>query len=426
MTAPGRRSTIDLFRAVSPELVGEDDRSRDLVLHVEERPNVLLELGGGVSTDEGAQLKARAAHRNLGGIGHRLSLVGQYGYGWDGDTWSFDLQQPEWKAALRYEAPYVPARGYRLFTDVTLRETVQEPTWRLERSGGSVGLSARWTEHTEGVLDYHVQRRVLDDVDPGALVQGEPWWPVDSEAPEAPTDARWQGGLGFTWLNDWRDDRFNPTRGTLFTMSVEIGDPLTSGYVFAKGETRIEQLVPLGPLVLDLSGRGGLGWAAGGRATLAVEDRFTLGGSSSLRGFHLDTVGPANRVSRPDIDYPDGIEEIVNGTALADQPTHWVPTGGDAMAVLSAELRVPLTDAGARGTSLVFFSDAGHVSFLDQAIITTSRLEDRERPVRVSVGAGVHVPTPIGPASLDLAVNLDPIEAYDEPWLVPHLSLGAF
>ena len=44
-------------------------------------------------------------------------------------------------------------------------------TWRLVRSGLSVGVQARYSEHSEAVYDYHIQRRTLEDVDPGALVQ---------------------------------------------------------------------------------------------------------------------------------------------------------------------------------------------------------------------------------------------------------------
>ena len=196
---------------------------------------------------------------------------------------------------------------------------------------------------------------------------------------------------------------------------------------FLKAIGRVEQLVPLGPLVLDLSGRGGVGWVAGDHTTLAVEDRFTLGGSGSLRGFKRDTVGPSNLVGRPEVDYPSQIDPVVNATALETAPTHWVATGGDELAVLTAELRVPLPVLGLdfESTSLVLFCDAGHLGFLDSAVYTTSKQDGLDRFARVGVGAGLHVATPIGPAALDLGINLDPISRYDEPRFVPHLTLGS-
>lgn len=424
---------LDLFDAVSLELPGDDNLSRDLVVLVEEKPNILVELGGGVSTDEGVASRLKLSHRNLGGRGQRVSALGQVGYGWVSDRWILEAA-PTWRAALRYEAPNLPARGYRLTAEILLNETVQEPFWRLSRSGASLGVSARWGPRFEAFLDYHYQWRRLEDADPGALVQGEPWWPAGSsdEAPSTPTEARRQGGTGLTLVYDGRDDALNPTRGTLLTTAVELGDPLSADPAFVKVTGLAEQILPLGPLRLDLRAQGGLGVAAGHSTTLAVEDRFTLGGSGSLRGFKQDTIGPANLAARPEIDYPSTIEPVIDDLALDEDSTQWVHTGGDTMAVITAELSVPLSVLGldSDGTSLVFFSDLGHIGFLDESIYTTSRadalLDPTVDPVwRLGLGAGLHVATPVGPAALDLGFNVNPIEAREEVWILPHISLGA-
>lgn len=425
---------LDLFKAVNLELLGEDDRTRDLVVQVEENQNLLVELGGGLSTDEGVLGRTQLSHRNLAGLGQRVTAFGQAGYGWQGDRWVLDAASPVWRVALRYEAPNLPARGYRLNAELLLNEAVQEPWWRLVRSGASLGLSARWGRRFEAFLDYHYQWRRLEDADPSALVQGEPWWPVEQGelAPDTPTDWRRQGGTGLTLVYDGRDDPLNPSRGTLLTTAFELGDPLSASPAFVKGSGLAEQIVPLGPLRLDLRAAGGVGLVAGRRTTLAVEDRFTLGGSGSLRGFHQDTIGPANLGPRPEIDYPSGIEPVVDGTALTEDASQWVNTGGDTMLALTTELSVPFTVLGLDldSTSLVLFADLGHIGFLDPSLITTSRTAAELDPGidpfwRLGVGAGVHVATPIGPAALDIGFNVDPIEARDEAWIVPHLSLGA-
>ena len=420
---------LDLFSVVSPDLVGDDDRSRDLVVHVEEKPNILLEVGGGLSTDEGVSATTRATHRNLGGLGQRVSALGEAGLAWAGDEWAINTTDPVWKAALRYEAPYVPARGLRLVAEVLLNEAVQEPTYRLVRSGASVGLKARLGQKIEGFVDYHLQLRQLEDADPGALVQGEPWWPASAgdTPPDTPTDRRVQGGLGVTFLYDQRDDRFNPTRGSLLTSQLEFGHYGSLSANFGKAQLRFEQLVPVGPITLDLVGVGGAGAVAGRRATQAVEDRFTLGGSSSLRGFRQDRVGPANHVTRPDIDYPAGLEDLVDATSLRDSASHYVPTGGDAIVAGTVELRVPLVVLGLDfdSTSLVLFSDVGTTGFIEPTIITDSRSEGSDPLLRVGAGAGVRIATPVGPLAIDLGINVSPIDARDEPRLVPHLALGA-
>ncbi len=424
-----RLYALDLFDVVDPTLLGEDEAYRDLLLRVEEKPTLGFELGGGVATDQGVQARGRAVDRNIGGLGHRLEAVGQVGYGWASDEWRLDLAQPVWSAALVYQAPDVPVPGHRAVGELLLHETQQRPTWRLDRSGVRVG----WRVGREGIdefwLDAGVQRRRLDDVDTGAVVSGDPWADrlglADGVA-DLPSAARVLGGPSFLVLRDRRNDRFNPTRGWLASANgaatVGLGEPPS-----LKGSLRGERLFGLGPGVLAAVVRGGAAWVPGAGTTLGVEDRFYLGGSGSLRGFRLNEVGPANEVARPDIGFPAELAPVIDATALASTPAHWVPTGGDAMAALSVELRLPASSLGLGSldsTSLVAFADGGWVGFLDPAVVADSDARAPDRP-RLGVGLGLRVATPIGPATFDLGVNPFPLTWRDEPRVVPHFALGA-
>jgi outer membrane protein insertion porin family len=424
---------LELFRHVRFDLVGEDPRSRDLLLQVEERQNIVLEAGGGVSTDEGLLARGRATHRNIAGLGQRLSFLGQIGYGWVGDEWSLDTAVPVWRAAARYEFPYVPGRGHRLVLEGLLHETVQEPTWRLSRSGGSASLKMRLSRETEVVFDYRLQQRRLEDVDPGALVNGDPWIPLLGLAPDlsgqivTTSGPLVYSGGSILVYRDSRDDRFAPTRGGTSSTHLELGDGAFSGLATIRASTRVERLVPIGPLVLDLVGAGGIGWAEGRAVTLPLEDRFYLGGGSTLRGFDLNSVGPANLTSRPEVRFPSQIQPVIDGISLRESPAHWVATGGDTFLAMTVELRIPLPLLGLRSlesTSLTLFSDTGHVGFLDPRIITTSGLQGRDPLVRTSFGAGLRIATPIGPAAFDLGINPSPMSEREESWILPHLSLG--
>ncbi len=424
---------LEIFRYVRPELMGEDPRSRDLLLQVEERRNIVMEAGGGVSTDEGLLARSRVTHRNLWGLGQRASLLGQVGYGWMGDEWSLDTAVPVWRAAARYELPYVPGRGHRLVLEGLLKETVQEPTWRLSRSGVSASLKMRLSAETELVFDYTVQSRRLEDVDPGALVNGDPWVPLLGLSEDLSGDVLstsnplvFSGGSILVY-RDWRNDRFAPTSGGTSSTQLEMGDGAISGVATVRGTTRMERLVPLGPFVLGVVGSGGLGWAEGRSVTLPLEDRFYLGGGRTLRGFSLNSVGPANLTSRPEVPFPSQVEPVVDGLSLRDMPAHWVATGGDSFAAFTLELQVPMPVLGLRqldGTSLVLFTDAGYVGFIDPAVITTSALQGTDPPIRGSFGTGIRIATPIGPASFDVGINPNPITERGEAWILPHLSLG--
>ncbi|MDP6931452.1 MAG: POTRA domain-containing protein [Myxococcota bacterium] len=425
--------SLDLFRVVSPQLVGDDDRSRDLILMLEERPNLRLEVGGGAATDAGVRLTSQLTHRNLFAMGHRVSALGQVGYEYASEGWALDLTEPVWRAAVRYEAPHLPWPEQRLVVDGLLNEVVQEPTFRLLRSGIGIGVDLIGSDVSGLFVDYHFQRRHLEDIDAGALVVGDPWLETVGLGeddlfgePVLPSDYRYQGELGVLWLRDRRDDRFNPTRGFYASGHLAIGDGVLVHQALIRSTLRLEKLVGVGPAVLALQGKGGAGWVEGKGATLPIEERFVLGGTNSLRGFRLDEVGPAREVSRTDIDFPDSIEPLIDGLVLAETATHWVPTGGDAMTSLTVEFRVPMPVLGFRSldsTSLVVFSDSGWVGFLDPVTVEASRVVPMD--YRASMGMGVRVKTPIGPVSLDLGVNPSPLEDRDEPLARTHLSLGA-
>ena len=424
---------LDLFKRVSLDLVGEDDRARDLVLTVQEKPNITLEMGGGFSTDQGLRATARASHRNVGGIAHRISLLGQAGLAWQGDTWRIDTAEPVWRAALRYQAPEFPRRGLSFVNEILFNEAVREPGFRLSRSGFSGGIKLEGAGgRLEAQVDYRLQRRVLEDLDPGALVAQDPWLAhLDGQLSEGtiglPSNARWVSGPSFVVVYDARDDRFNPSKGFSTSSFFEVGDGLLGDPVALRGELRLEQLIPAGPLTLALGFRGGLGWAAGADTTLAVEDRYTLGGAGTVRGFKLGTIGPANFSRRPDIDYPSAIGPLIDGTVLADSPSHWVSTGGDSMGAGSFEIRVPTGLLGLPGgdrTWLVFFADAGRVGFLDPSVQTTSQTEGRDPALRVGLGTGLLISTPVGPAAIDLAINPWRLTERDEALLHIHVALG--
>lgn len=438
VTPDGIRATrsnlysLDLFRAVSPELVGDDDRFRDLLITLDEKPNLLFEVGGGLSTDQGIRTNAQATHRNVGGLGHKITLFGQVGYGWFGDTWRFDLDQPVWQAALRYTAPHVPTVRQDLQLEGVIGETLQEPVFRLWRTGGTVALRGtlgRW----EGRVGYRAQLRRLEDVEIGALVTGDPW--LDALGLEAdgtgrarlPSAVRFVTGPTLLVVRDGRNDRFNPTKGAFFSTVAEMSDGLANQPLSIRGLLRLEQLINGGPVLFNLGARAGAGWVFDDATTLPLEERFFLGGSGSLRGFALNTVGPANYAGRPQVPFPDSLNNLVEGAGIRGSSASWVPTGGDLLVSGTVEVRLPFSTLGlssSSSTQWVLFSDVGQVGFLDPDVQPTSTREGRDKILRVGLGTGLRVSTPVGPAAVDLGVNPWRQSERNERSIVAHLSLG--
>lgn len=438
--AQTRNELYDLnsFTLVDMSLQGEGDRLRDLVIDVQERPTWAFEVGGGVATDEGVRSFGRATRRHVFGLAHQVSALGQIGLGYVGDEWTLDTNTPEWRAGLRYEAPNLPLANQTFFFDVLLNEQDQEPTFRTSRMGVGVGveLPLRPTDYL--AVEYRLQFRWLEDTDPGAFVSGDPWlgslgldYPVLTDPSGLPVGPRRQGGVTVRYLSDRRDSPFNPTRGALISAQLDTFDPLSSQLVGVKVSTQVRWLRPVGALSLQLRGQAGASWVQGRGTTLAVEDRFRIGGASTLRGYTLDSVGPANAVPQGQLALPEEINDLAEYVGR-DSPERWVATGGDSMLLGTAELWLPFPTLGLSAwdtTSLCLFTDVGNVYFLDQTVRYTSQVRYDEPILRFSAGVGIRQATPLGPLQIDLALNpgyrLYPwAEARGEELLRFHISVG--
>ena len=126
-------------------------------------------------------------------------------------------------------------------------------------------------------------------------------------------------------------------------------------------------------VVVALRARGGSIDAAGDiQQAVPFFKRYFLGGSTTLRGWGRYEVAP-----------------------LSEQGN---PIGGHSFAVLSAEVRVPIT----RKLSGVLFADGGNVWYDPWDV----NLND----LRYAVGPGLRYLTPVGPLRLDFGYQLNPIE----------------
>ncbi|MBN2798088.1 MAG: BamA/TamA family outer membrane protein [Deltaproteobacteria bacterium] len=427
---------LEIFSAVSADLVGEADEG-DLLLSVTERPRYVADIGVGLATDLGLRAFTRASRTNLWGRAHRIDAYGQAGLQWR------DLTRPEWRAALSYTAPRFPFRGQQWVGDILVREINLERTWRMLRSGAGLTIDTDLGPHGTLQLAGRVEARQLDEVDGGAILAGEPWAALlDPTDLTLPSPWRLQDSVSARLLLDLRDDPVQPGRGGVFSL---IGD-LSPGALsdtqvpFVKAEGRATTWIPLRGPTLRLSGEAKRAWALGD-GVIALEDRYRLGGTGTLRGFRRDAVGPRNQVDPLDLDWPDALDPAIERSLLG-QRGRWVPTGGDAMAAASAELLLPFPLLGLRewdGYAAALFADAGNVWLLGDGATATSeegRYTELFHPaLRYSAGAGLRMESPLGPLQVDLALNPatltgDPAlrrllrQDWEEPVWRAHLSLG--
>mmetsp|Transcript_11945 Transcript_11945/g.20313 ORF Transcript_11945/g.20313 Transcript_11945/m.20313 type:complete len:458 (+) Transcript_11945:92-1465(+) len=195
--------------------------------------------------------------------------------------------------------------------------------------------------------------------------------------------------LEYAFTDDNRDSRVNPTQGTFFEAKTECAG-LMGDVDFIKAEVRGQRhwRLPVGgaPLIvgqpgpaLALSFHSGVIRPIGTKqqGTL-LNDRFFMGGPTSLRGFHYCGVGP--RAAAAEGGAP-------GGDAL----------GGDAFLRAAAALSVPVParPLAAYGLRAQAFVNAGTLETWG------TPLPAMARRARVSAGVGLVLPTVFGRIEID-------------------------
>ncbi len=367
-----RLSGSGLFTSVEIQPLRTDTTSAVVVLdvRVRERKPRWLEGGVGTGSDEYLRIGGQWGNRNLSGDGKTLTAT--VGAGWNGG------EEIRSKAELAFIEPWflgtrtrarVAALTERGFDEFSGRTYIQEAY------GLSFGLSRDF---------FSARSRVT-------LTFDNSWTRVADVISTTPGDtstfylAPYLPRLSLRFDQDRRDDSLLPTRGALNYASVQLaGDPRANEGWYTKWEASSGLHRPQGPhSTVALRLRGGVirpvgHGAQGPEGTLErvpVTDRYRVGGTSTVRGYHengLDAGGD----------------------------------GGVLFGVVNLEWRRRVK--GAIGLS--FFVDGGnawrdpsHIRlegvFTPTGVANTYGLDD----VHWAGGVGVHLITPVGPLRFDYA-----------------------
>lgn len=366
--------------------------NRTLVIKVSERDPGLFNFGLGATNELGLTLRGYTgiAYNNLFGTGRGVSLRLEGNYNVN------EIKYLESKVTLGYVEPYLLGSKFRgrvnlsrssQLTDYATKKVsdINQTTWSVERD-----LTSHITIIYEVWNGAHVQDSFLKS-DPSAV-------------PPAPQDIVTTGPRVDL---DYRDNPFNPTRGSFTTLSYEYSSPKLGSsrepeimFQRATGSFTHYLRVPSSKesfLVWANSVRGGYLENLSDKATGGVpydKKGFYLGGSSTIRGFN----GTKQYFPTPG--------------DLGISPTQSFSLKGIAtMYLVKSELRFPI--AGDFGGAV--FYDGGAVHIQDRP----TRDEYRD-----SAGFGVHYNTPVGPVNLEIAWKLDQ-KPGEDPFAV-HLSIGSF
>jgi outer membrane protein insertion porin family len=435
---------------IKPEPAGEkadgSGRLTDIIINVEEQQPRLITYGGGFSTDFGANGFFDIRHFNLfgklqqGGANVRVSRVQQL-------------------AQISYINPRFLPDGENRFSPLTftaqyLRDSTVTRFFRSTFDRGTFGIVQRIDENGNPIDEFgrdtgaptinrltfsaetsrtisRKKRSILfvryrfEDV---RLFNIESLLVRDLLRPDAKVrisgfganfafDTRENCSIKFALLdiisrgdaeNPCRYNAIDPTRGNYLTAEYNVSVPVLGANIgFHKFQASYYTFYTFPKLRnTTFAGRGIIGLAKvfsrnqdfdssqfpDLEGILPISERFFAGGSTTLRGFDFEGAGPRVVVS------PQGIFRNSQGEIVTLNP-FTIPFGGNALAIVNLEARVPLTTS----IRAVPFYDGGNVfrrvsdifNPPDVASTDVFRQNLRARWTH-TVGLGLRLKTPIG------------------------------
>jgi outer membrane protein insertion porin family len=346
-----RLGALGIFQRVTlSELDPETEGRRSIVVSAEEAPRTTIAYGIGYAERDLVRGSLEVTQRNLFGMDRSLSTFARGSF-----------RGSRFLATFR--EPYLLGRRQDLFV-TGFREEEDRVSFDFVRYGGLLQTARSFTPSTSVIVRYSFQETDVFQVEV----------PLDELDRQFRTST--VSGPSASIVNDTRDDPLDPRRGHFvgadvqFSHAVLGGDSFLKSFVQASGYQRLTARV-----LLALSSRVGLArtFGLGEPLLLPLPDRFFAGGDYSLRGYATDTAGPL---------VPSATGRLV-------------PTGGNALLVGGAELRL---DAG-RNVSIAVFSEAGNVYPLVSDMDLGS--------LRYTAGLGLRYKSALGPLRIDWGYKLN-------------------
>lgn len=231
-----------------------------------------------------------------------------------------------------------------------------EKSYTVDRLGGGVTFQRKLSSSASGYLMYSLERDFLKDytkTDPSVNKEKEDF-------------IRNKSGFTLGFSENTTNKMFDPASGWKLNGHITyMGVGFRSEFHYTKTDISFIRYIPIDD-DWTLAGRIRAGFInPRGEESTPIEDRFLLGGASSLRGWGRHEVSPVNSEGRP--------------------------VGGNSMLESNLELRFPIYDI----FSGVAFIETGNV-WRKAFTYTPSKL-------KYDTGFGLRVKTPVGPVRLDIA-----------------------
>lgn len=407
--------------AVAPDSLQrtpQDSSTATVLIQITETPVHLVEAAAGYGTVDCFRGSTRWTSRSLMGGARRLTLTGavskigigeplDFGFGhsicgaFAQDTFEHTL---DYRLTGELVQPWFLTPRNRLVLNA-YAERISEPrVYQLEAQGGRFTVVHRLgrADLLTGLANFEHGKTIASD----ALFCATflVCLPADIDSL---SQFRWLNTLGLNWVRDRSNSILSPTRGYVARGGLGWAtSALGSQVTFLRGITEGATYLPIGSasvLALHLQAGSFFGTAslAPGHGFIPPEERFFAGGSTTVRGFSRNELGPGVYIG--------------SGPAFTDTTTvTFSPTGGTRLLVGNIELRFP-SPVMSNLLRLALFADAG-------AVVSDAPGSGSLNNLRITPGFGLRVQTPVGPVRADIGYN--PYLPLTAPLFLPDTMTG--
>ncbi len=376
---------------ISTVEAGSNIVKRTVLIKLVERDPGIFTIGAGGTNENNGTIRGYTgvAYRNIGGWGRGLSarVEGNYNFA--------SVKYLESKIILGGVEPYLFDTRARLRLNVTRSRAISDITIRkvTELNLGVLSVEQDFTSHVTGIWDLW---SVATYVDHGIA-------PEDEVRYKYGYSSFVIGSTGPTIDVDYRDNIFNPTKGSFSRLSAEYASSFLSNnnvddFLRFNGQTTWYFPVTQSGIVFAQSLQGG--YVQDLRPTPVgvpfAKKGFTLGGRTTIRGFGSEEFFPSTK---------EGSRQFIG--------TDYRLTTFSSFELIKSELRFPLV-AKWDLMGAVFY-DGG------QVLVDGFEFDDKWRD---ALGVGIRYNTPIGPVNLEYGQKLDRKPGENDGAF--HLSVGVF
>lgn len=341
---------LGLFRSVVIDPVfNEETQIADIEIVVKERKHGSVKIGGGYGTEDKLRGQVIWTQRNFFGGGRRLEVAGKF---------SFITQRVETSLIQ----PFIAGKNSELAGTLNFQRD-DVPSFKGRSFLSTVSMEKRFKEIYSAFGSANLQFSNIED-----------------SATRTPEE-RSRENVFLTFFNlgferDTSDNLLNPTRGTVISTGLESSfTALASDVNYLKGTIELrgyKQIKRLSDIVFASRLTVGVIQPFGDTGTfdIPIFKRFFAGGSTSMRGFPFQKLGPLDQNNDP--------------------------LGGNSLLVGSFELRYPL------------YGNFGGVTFFDYGNVYAEEWDYRLGDLKYAPGVGLRYDTIIGPVRFDVGYALNP------------------